>query len=100
MENLFGKRLREARSNRKKTQENVAEFLGVSYTTYGAWERGTNEPSLGNLLKLCKHLDVSADWLLGLERASSPVNLEAVRSEADMAAATLHRLLEQLKVKK
>ena len=30
------------------------------------WESGFSEPSIHNLARLCRTLNVSADWLLGL----------------------------------
>jgi len=35
-------------------QREVAEILGVSTATYGAWEIGLRSPSLGNFMKLVK----------------------------------------------
>jgi transcriptional regulator with XRE-family HTH domain len=32
------------------------------------WEKGKSKPDINTLVSLCKVLDVSADWLLGLEK--------------------------------
>ena len=97
MSKSFGKRLREARMNTKKTQEDMADILGLSYTTYGAWERGTNEPSLTNLTKICEHLCVSADWLLGLDAHNDISHkLNAMTEEMTQAQESLKRMIERM----
>ena len=97
MSKSFGKRLREARMNTKKTQEDMADILGLSYTTYGAWERGTNEPSLTNLTKICEHLCVSADWLLGLDAHNDISHkLNAMKEEVTQAQESLKRMVERM----
>lgn len=94
MFSVFSKRLREVRENRKKTQESVAEFLHLSTVSYGAYERGDNEPSLSTLVKICECLNVSADWLLGLDSHDDISHkLNAMKDEATQAAETLRRLI-------
>ncbi len=102
MSEILAKRLREVRENRRKTQQDMAKMLGISSVGYGGWERGDAEPSISNLVKLCQFFDVSADWLIGLDKAKpeqKPLIVERIsilKSEADQAAATLSRLLSQI----
>lgn len=42
-----------------------AERLGVPYGTYTRWERGETEPSIPDLIRICRGYEVSADLLLG-----------------------------------
>jgi transcriptional regulator with XRE-family HTH domain len=48
----------------KLTQERVAEVLGVSASTYGAYEEGRAEPRLDSLVKLAELFEVSLEDLL------------------------------------
>lgn len=49
----------------------MANVFNVSVTTYGNWERGDKEPSIETIGCICKHFNVSADWLLGITDAPS-----------------------------
>ena len=60
----LGETLREYRTERKMTQEFVAEHLGISRQAVSKWESGISEPSTSNLLALAKLFDVSAEELL------------------------------------
>ena len=63
----FNERLKEIRKECGKTQKEVYTVLGMSANGYASYEQGRTEPSIETLIKLCKVLDVSADYLLGLE---------------------------------
>ena len=56
--------LREHRTRCKKTQEYVAEALGVSRQAVSKWEKGTSDPSTANLIALAKLYGVSPEELL------------------------------------
>lgn len=98
MSEIFAKRLREVRENARKSQKVLAQYIGVSDVAYGGWERGDAEPSFTNLVKLCRYFNVSADWILGLDKetadARAPLlgRIAAMKDEAEQAAATLRRL--------
>ena len=62
----MGRRIRKARKELELTQVELAERVGVSATFIGHVERGSRVASLETLLSLCRGLDVSADYLLGL----------------------------------
>jgi len=68
----FADRLRIARLRARKNQADVAAACGVDQSTVSKWENGT-EPSYANIAPICRLLDVSADYLLGL----SPVSRSA-----------------------
>ena len=55
-----------ARSLKGLSQQAVADSLGVTRGCYGNYEQGTREPPYAILAKICKLLDVSADYLIGL----------------------------------
>jgi repressor LexA len=51
------------------TQEQVAEYLGISRPTYTQYESGRRQPGKKNLLKLCELYQVSTDYLLSSDVA-------------------------------
>lgn len=59
----FGKRLRKLREERKLTQEELADKAGMHFTYIGQIERGVRNPSLVNLEKLAKALEITAKEL-------------------------------------
>ena len=63
----FSENLKTARKNKNMTQKNVYEALKVSANCYASYEQGRTEPSIATIIKLCKILNVSSDYLFGLE---------------------------------
>ena len=51
----------------KWTQKELAQKLKIDESNLTKWKKGENVPSLSVFFDLCKLLDVSADYLLGLE---------------------------------
>ena len=64
---VFIDRLVRIRKERGYTQTKVSEYLGIAQASYIRYEKGTSEPTLENLAKICDFLDVPADYLLGRE---------------------------------
>lgn len=62
---LFCKRLKEIRTQRKMTQQDIAEKTGIPSTSISHIEAGSRKPSLENFYKLIVVLNVSGDYLLG-----------------------------------
>ncbi|WP_299465738.1 helix-turn-helix transcriptional regulator [uncultured Microscilla sp.] len=60
----LGERLKEARKNKKISQQALAEIAKVHYTNIGRYERGDAKPSSEVLNKLAQALDVSPDFLM------------------------------------
>lgn len=67
---LFSKRIEEEIKNSKYTQKQIANLLKISESNITNWKKGDNLPSLEVLYQLCILLNVSADYLLGLEDES------------------------------
>lgn len=61
---LFGKRLREFRTRKQLTQNDVATRIGVSVQALYKWENGNCLPDVYHLKLLSQVLKVSADQLL------------------------------------
>ena len=100
MSKMFAERLREARETKRKTQQEIAEYLGISAVSYGAWERGRAEPSLDRLVKLCRYFGATSDWLIGLDCERKPLveeRMSALKAEADRAIAIAERISHQIR---
>lgn len=63
-------RLKEARLAIGATQEQVAAHLGVSRVAYTNIENGKRDPDTDTLIALAQRFGVSADYLLGIEKAA------------------------------
>ena len=66
--------LRELREDHDYSQGKVAQFLGTTQQVYSRYERGINEMPVRHLRALCQFYQVSADYVLGLDKkkASPP----------------------------
>ena len=58
-------RMRELRAEKRKTQRELAEFLGMKLRGYQCYEMGETEPSLDKLFRLADYYQVSLDYLTG-----------------------------------
>ena len=67
MNEKFNENLRKARLEKKLTQQQVANLLGVAKSTYCQYETGASEPNILRLKKLAKILGTNIDSLLGIE---------------------------------
>ena len=50
-----------------KTQVDIANAIHVKKQCVSDYKSGKSVPSIETLYLLCKYLDVSADWILGLD---------------------------------
>ena len=69
--NFFTDKLKTLRKEKKLTQKELAEQIGIKQNSYSDWETGKNEPNLENIIKLTKILDTTADELLGIDKSVS-----------------------------
>ncbi len=67
---IFAIRLKELRIERGMTQKKLAKAIDTTDDSIFSWEKGRSQPSLEMLRSLCICLDISADYLLGLEDES------------------------------
>ena len=58
---MFAKRITAARKEKKLTQEQVAQAMGVSRQTVSHWENGRVEPTQEQREALCRLLEIPAD---------------------------------------
>lgn len=60
----IGKLISKMRKNKKQTQQELANELGVSPKTISKWETGNGLPDISMLNKICKTFDISIEELL------------------------------------
>ena len=61
----FADRLKELRKEKKLTQQELANKVGVNRVTYTNWENGKREPELDKVVELATELNSTLDYLLG-----------------------------------
>ena len=66
----IGSFLRELRTEKGLTQEQLAEKLNVSCRTVSRWENGNNMPDLSIIVELADFYDIDIRELLNGERKS------------------------------
>lgn len=62
----FPKRLKMLIKERKLTQKQIANDLGIPASTFSGYVQGFSEPSLDTLIRLADYFKVSVDYLLGI----------------------------------
>ena len=62
---FFGERVKELRTEKGLTQDQLGEIFNVRGATISRWESGQIEPDFRTLLKLADFFEVSLDYLLG-----------------------------------
>lgn len=64
----IGKIIKELRLESKMTQTKLAQKLNTTQDTISLWELGKSYPDIFNLVKLSQIFNVSADYLLEIEK--------------------------------
>lgn len=64
---IFIKRLIEMRKELNLSQKKLSTKLNVTASCINRWESGQRIPNAENIISLCKALNCSADYLLGLK---------------------------------
>lgn len=63
-----GQRLKKSRLGKGLTQKQVAEKLYMTQQQYSRFENGIFELNYSQIIFLCELFEISADYLLGLEK--------------------------------
>lgn len=71
----LGSKLKKARENKRLTQQEVANKLGVSNGAISGYERGYRDPDTETLKKLADLYEVSLDWLNGRDEKEGEYTL-------------------------
>ena len=62
----YGIRLKQARKNKQLTQTELANLLGITQKSYQRMESGVHDLKMSTIYQICKALEISSDWLIGL----------------------------------
>lgn len=64
---MFADRLKEARKQKKISQEKLGEMLNVSQSAISSYESGARKPDIDFLPQIAQALDVSVSYLLEMD---------------------------------
>ena len=63
----FGKILKDLRTERHLSQQQLADLLNISQSAIAKWELGKTEPTASAIVSVALFFDVSCDFRLGLK---------------------------------
>lgn len=88
------------RHEKKLTQEELADFIGVTKASVSKWEKGINTPDLMLLPQLAAYFDVTVDELIGYEARLSGEQIRRQYAELskEFAILPLADVLEKIRV--
>ena len=91
--------MRELRTEKGMTQEQLAEKLNVSGRTVSRWENGNNMPELSSIVELADFYDIDIRELLNGERKSEEMNedlKETLEAVAEYSTEEKKKLKKEL----
>lgn len=89
---IFSKRIKTLRLDNEKTQQNVADAIGVLRSTYGEYERGKIMPPMDKINALAAFYGVTVDYLIG----NSNDQNQAVSSREMDVSDSMKQIIEYL----
>jgi len=75
--------LKRLRKQREITQEDLADFIGVSFQAVSKWERGDTYPDITIVPAIANFFDVTVDELIGMNEIKNAVKIEEIMQEAE-----------------
>ena len=78
-------RLKQLRKQKGLTQQEMANFIGMTRRGYQNWECGVNQISIGKAKKLAEYFGVSVGYLLGLDTPAKDGIAELIDKVNDWA---------------
>jgi len=73
---VFCMRVKKLRKSRGEQQKDLADAIGATQATISDIENGRRATSFDRLAAICRHYNVSADYLLGLIDEPRPLKKE------------------------
>lgn len=70
---MYTERLQWIRDCKNITQKEMAEILNIKQQQYARYEKGINVMPITYLPKICRYLNVSADYIIGLINEMKPL---------------------------
>ncbi len=84
---MIGEKLVQLRKEKKRTQQEVADYLGVTRPAYTAYEKDSRNPDYETLKKIATYFNVTTDYLLGNSDIKNPEQLTYAGIKNDEYAA-------------
>lgn len=81
--NRLHRRLKRALTAKDISQRELGRRIGATQASVSHYVNGKRLPGPVALFKICRELDISADWLLGLKRKESDMNESIWTTEGD-----------------
>lgn len=88
----FCKRLKEIRKKRQETQQELADNTGLSRSTIASYETGASIPDIEIAAILAAHLEVSVDYLIGIENNTTH-DLKFICDKTGLSEISVKRLM-------
>lgn len=92
-------RMKIERNNKKISQRELGDYIGVSQQTIGSWEIGRTQPDQESLKQLAQFFNVSLDYLMGKSDIRNPSFVENSISHDKELAEFWDRMKERENLK-
>ncbi len=93
--NILGIRIRLLREKNNLKQKELAKILNIANTTLSQYENGRRIPSDEVKVKICKHFNVSLDYLLGRTENLNSLNLQKTNKENNCSRDEFKNLTQE-----
>ena len=84
----IGTTIKKLRREREMTQEQLAEYLGITANAVSQWECDRKAPDILQLPMLARVLQVSTDRLLGIDFSKDEAQIERILDESSACTRT------------
>ena len=81
--NVLSEKLKLLRKKKDLTQEQLADYMGVSPQAVSRWETGVTSPDISALPMLSDLFEITVDELLGVNEAEKQKEIAAIITEAE-----------------
>lgn len=69
---VLGAKLKQARADAGYSQNDVAQWFGITYQNVSSWERGASKVDIDSLLFMCEKYDIDFSSLLQESKINPP----------------------------
>ena len=97
----IGEQIKNYRKTARLTQEQVANYLGVSTPAVNTWEKGSNMPDISILVDIADYYDISIPEIINGERKSEIMNEEErkiAKTMSDYATTEKEKIFKEMKI--
>jgi transcriptional regulator with XRE-family HTH domain len=97
---ILGERLKELRTKRKLTQEELAKELVLGQYTISDWENERSNPDLESICYLARFFGVTTDYLLGISQEQGRLVNEKFATLTEDEQVLIIKIIDYIKLKK